>query len=216
VYREPARAADLVERALKRYRLGGEALREGLPDAPRASINYGAGGIAYALLRIAQRRQDARRLALADLWSQKAYALATSDDAFYSAALQIDRNSVGERSLFHSAAGLHCVRALVSAAQRDGVTANRALRAFVQHSLGPNDSVDRASRLDAVIGRGEPSARVLRADRDDPGIAGIRPGGHSCAGRRACHRGSWLSRVQHDRILGTLGGRWASRTAGAD
>ena len=153
VYREPARAADLVERALKRYRLGGEALREGLPDAPRASINYGAGGIAYALLRIAQRRQDARRLALADLWSQKAYALATSDDAFYSAALQIDRNSVGERSLFHSAAGLHCVRALVSAAQRDGVTANRALRAFVQHSLGPNDSVDRASRLDAVIGR---------------------------------------------------------------
>ena len=153
VYREPARAADLVERALKRYRLGGEALREGLPDAPRASINYGAGGIAYALLRIAQRRQDARRLALADLWSQRAYALATSDDAFYSAALQIDRNSVGERSLFHSAAGLHCVRALVSAAQRDGVTANRALRAFVQHSLGPNDSVDRASRLDAVIGR---------------------------------------------------------------
>jgi hypothetical protein len=152
-YREPSRAAGLPARALKRYEMGGEALRDGRLEPPRASIHYGAGGVAYALLRVAQRRQDGRSLALADLWSQKAYTLATADDAYYNAALQIDRTTVGERSLFHSAAGLHCVRALISAAQRDNATANRAMDAFVRHSLGPNEGVDRVSRLDAVVGK---------------------------------------------------------------
>ena len=152
--REQSQEAALLERALQRYRLGGEVLGDGRVEPPRASINYGAGGIAYALLRIAQRRDDPSLLALADLWSQKAYALAGSDDAFYNPGLEIERNTAGERSLFHSNAGLHCVRALVSAAQSDAGTANSAMRAFVEYSRGSNESIDRMSRLDAVLGKG--------------------------------------------------------------
>lgn len=152
-YRKPRLEADLLDRSLKRYALGGDVLRDGPPEAPRASINYGAAGISYALLRIAQRRGDPRLLALADLWSQKAQALAAAGDAFYNAKLQIELKTVGERSLFLSAAGLHCVRALVSAAQGDCATANLAMRAFVEHSRGPNDKIDPCLQLDAVMGK---------------------------------------------------------------
>jgi serine/threonine protein kinase len=143
---------DLLDRALERYALGGEALRDGLPQPPLASINYGAAGIAYALLRIAQRRLDPRLLAAADLWSQKAYALAPGDGAFYSAELQIERQTVGAISLFHSASGLHCVRALVSVAQGDAVNTNHALQAFVEHSKRPCTADEATAAID--VGRG--------------------------------------------------------------
>ncbi len=150
--RERAGEAELLERVLARHRLGGVALREGLPEAPVASVQYGAAGVAYALLRIAQQRSDPRLLAAADLWSHKSYGWATRPDAFYNAGLQIEPKTVGERSLFHSAAGLHCVRALVSAAQRDAATVNQALHAFVEHSRGPNEDLNGTSRIDAALG----------------------------------------------------------------
>jgi serine/threonine protein kinase len=207
-YREPSRVADLADRLLKRYELGGEALRDGRLEAPRATINHGAAGIAYTLLRIAQRRQDGRLLALADLWSQKAYALASADDAFYSDAQQIDRTTVGERSLFHSAAGLHCVRALVSAAQRDGATANRAVGAFVKHSLGPNHGVERASQLDAVVGEASlllGCSELIEAIPESPDfdLAAVRGRGDELAGEICKFIGS--STIEASEQLATLG-----------
>ncbi len=148
------RGADWVERALARYDVGGEASASGLCKAPRASINYGAGGIAYALLRISQRRGDPHLLAMADLWSQKAYALATREGAFYNAEFGIEPASVGEISLFHSPAGLHCVRALVSAAQGDTGSRHRAVQAFIEHAGRANPGLDRGAALDAVLGEG--------------------------------------------------------------
>ncbi len=45
-------------------------------------------------------------------------------------------------SLFHSPSGLHCVRALVSTAQGDVASANRAIQSFVAVSRGPCESPD--------------------------------------------------------------------------
>jgi hypothetical protein len=146
--------SELLATALERYGLGSAVLRDGPAEAPRASVNYGAAGIAYTLLRIAQRRGDPHVLALADLWSQKAYALAGSEGAFHNLKLEIGPKTVGERSLFHSASGLHCVRALVSAAQGDAGTANAALRSFIEDSRGPNVLLDRQLARDAVVGEG--------------------------------------------------------------
>jgi eukaryotic-like serine/threonine-protein kinase len=148
----PTPERDLLDRTLDRYGLGGQALREGLPQSPRASVNYGAAGIAYALLRVAQRRGDPRLLAAADLWSQKALALAEHTGAFYSPELQIERETVGEISLFHSASGLHCVRALVSAAQGDTASANTALSAFVEHTKRPCGSDQPWAQIDLALG----------------------------------------------------------------
>jgi hypothetical protein len=144
----------LLDRALDLYALAGEALRDGLPGTPRASVNYGAGGIAYALLRIAQRRGDPCLLAAADLWSQRAYALSAQEGAFYNTELEIERKTVGEISLFHSASGLHCVRALVSAAQGDAGAANRALHAFVEHTGRPYSSEEPSGAPDLTLGKG--------------------------------------------------------------
>jgi eukaryotic-like serine/threonine-protein kinase len=107
-----------------------------------ASINCGAGGIAYALYRIARRRGDRELLALADVWTQKAFALSSRKKAFYEPALQIVPHTVGRVSLFHSISGLHCVRALVSSEMGDISVANRAIHAFVRHSRGPCDNPD--------------------------------------------------------------------------
>lgn len=142
----------LLGESVRRYGLGGPALADGLPDAPFASINYGAAGIAYALLRMAQRRGDPRLLAAADLWSQCAYAQAQREGAFFNADLQIERATVGEISLFHSLSGLHCVRALASAAQGDVASANAALKAFVAHTTRPFGGAEPAGALDLALG----------------------------------------------------------------
>jgi eukaryotic-like serine/threonine-protein kinase len=177
---------ELLDRTLDRYRLRRPLLRDGLQEAPRASVNYGAGGIAYALLRVARRRSDGAFLALADLWIQKACAIAQRDDAFYNAELDIGPGTVGERSLFHSMAGLHCIRALVSAAQWDGATAGAAIRAFVEDSRGPNRAPGRAGQLDAVVGAGSlllGCAELLETvpDRPEFGLASVRERGQQLA-----------------------------------
>jgi eukaryotic-like serine/threonine-protein kinase len=191
--RSPGRAAatapiiDLLELALQRYALGGQALREGLAGSPLASISYGAAGIAYALLRIAQRRGDPQLLAAADLWSHKAFALAARDDAFYSAQLQIERATVGEVSLFHSVSGLHCVRALVSAAQGDAASANAAMGAFVEHAARPCGCDLPSAQIDLVSGRAGlllGCAELIESVPDLPAfdLAGLRVRGAQIAG----------------------------------
>lgn len=144
VHGERAYEKHLLERALRRYALDGDGLRDGLANAPVASVNYGAGGIAYAIYRMAQRRGDPELLALADVWIQKALALSSHERAFYNPELQIEPSTVGEVSLFHSTSGLHCVRALVSIAMGDAHGAKRAIEAFVAKSRGSCDTPDLA------------------------------------------------------------------------
>jgi serine/threonine protein kinase len=141
-HKERAREKDLLDRILRRYALGGDALRDGVANSPFASVNYGAAGIAYAICSIARRRGDPQLLALADVWAQKAFGLCSDEKAFYDADIQITRETVGEVSLFHSISGLHCVRALISIAMGDVGGANRAIQAFLARSLGPCDNPD--------------------------------------------------------------------------
>jgi len=136
-----ARENDLLERALRRYALGGDALRDGIA-APLVSVNYGAAGIAYALYRIARLRADPQLLALADVWVQRAYTLSSHAQAFYDPKIEITRETVGEVSLFHSTSGLHCIRALVSVAMGDGRGANHGIQTFLARSRGACDNPD--------------------------------------------------------------------------
>src|SRR5215210_7605815 len=57
----------LVARVLDRLRPDGALFREGFPEAPKLSINYGAAGAACTLYRIAMAREDAELLSRADL-----------------------------------------------------------------------------------------------------------------------------------------------------
>ncbi len=114
----------------------GPLLAAGLP-APTASANSGAAGIACALYRISMARSDPRLLSLADVWAEKAAASCGSEEAFYNPESKVSREAVGERSAYHTAPGVHAVRALIAhACGRSGVQAG-AVNDFLESARGP-------------------------------------------------------------------------------
>jgi serine/threonine protein kinase len=130
--RDPSRA--LVRDFFVRCAPGG-ATHRGLPaNPPYASINYGAAGIAYAMYKIAVAKDDAELLASADVWADRLTALSAHAEAFHTTAIDINEESVGNASLFHSPSGVHAVRALVAVASGQSTTAARAISEFLAAS----------------------------------------------------------------------------------
>jgi serine/threonine-protein kinase len=140
VARDPGRS--LRPDFLERCGMGGTVLRDRPLNPPFASVNYGAAGISYAMLRLALARDDAQLLATADVWAQKALVLSSREEAFHTTAIEINEKTVGHTSLFHSPSGVHAVRALVALASGDGANASRAVRDFVTASRVPCEFVD--------------------------------------------------------------------------
>jgi serine/threonine-protein kinase len=102
--------------------------------APSASVTYGAAGLAYGLMRLARTREDGELLALADLWSVRAGARARDKSAFYNAELEINPETVGRSSPYHTMSGVHWVRASVAQAINDAVGFNQACDDLVRAS----------------------------------------------------------------------------------
>jgi len=94
-------------------------------------VNYGAAGIAYGLYRLACVREDPPLLALADLWSTRATADLDNEDAFRNDILGIRRETVGDIALYHTASGVHCLRALIAQSMGDIVSCQDAINAFL-------------------------------------------------------------------------------------
>jgi serine/threonine-protein kinase len=116
--------------------LGG-ALAAGEIAPPRASVFLGAGGIACALYRMALQRDDARLLALADLWLTRAEGAAGAADAFLNPEMDLTAAVAGTVSPYHTASGLAAVRALVAHAQGDLHAARQAAARFARLGLEP-------------------------------------------------------------------------------
>jgi serine/threonine-protein kinase len=126
-----SRAAEaLLERVLERLEMEGSLFRDGLPEPPRASVTYGAAGIACALYRIALAREDAALLSLADLWAAKA-AREMGDEAFYRPESRLTPEHLGRVSPYHTASGVHAVRAMVAHALGDPGSRREAVAAFL-------------------------------------------------------------------------------------
>lgn len=115
-----------------------DALAARLP-APTASANYGAAGIAFGLLRLAQARQDPALFSLARAWSARADAARGDAEAFSSPALDITPQTVGEVSPYHTASGVFLVNAMMAAAAGDVERCQHAVDAFVDHSRPVRD-----------------------------------------------------------------------------
>jgi serine/threonine-protein kinase len=116
-------------------------------DAPTASFQNGAAGIAYTLLRIARARDDEQILAIADLWSNRAVqdVLSSSRQAFYSDSLELTPQSIGAASLYHGASGVYCVDALVAHSRGDTIALQRAVNAFIAASDVDSSQTDVAN-----------------------------------------------------------------------
>jgi eukaryotic-like serine/threonine-protein kinase len=164
-------AAELLAEVLARVRPGGRLWESGLPEAPFASVQLGAAGVALALYRIALAREDAELLSQADLWLARAASAEdgagpAADPAFYNPRLDITLETVGRASLLHAAPGVRCTAALIANALDDRAGAARATAAFVAAARQPCPSPDLAFGrsglllggallLDALAGAGD-------------------------------------------------------------
>ena len=109
-------------------------LAQGLRHAPTASVNLGAGGIAYGLYRIACVRGDAGLLSTADLWLARGMQDLHRPHAWSNTEVGITPQVVGRVSPYHCGAGLHCVEALLSQARGDLHGQAAAIESFVRAS----------------------------------------------------------------------------------
>ncbi len=185
--RRPGPAAELLAEVLARVRPGGRLWESGLPEAPFASVQLGAAGVALALYRMALAREDAELLSQADLWAARAASAedgdgAAADPAFYNTRLDITPETVGRASLLHTAPGVRCTAALIANALDDRAGAARATAAFVAAARQPCPSPDLALGrsglllggallLDALAGAGGADAGAV-AEVEVEAVAG--------------------------------------------
>ncbi|MDM0028342.1 lanthionine synthetase LanC family protein [Variovorax saccharolyticus] len=116
----PLRRDAMLDGLIARSSIGAELIAQGM-DPPTASVNFGAAGLAFTLLKIAQQRRDGSLLAAADVWSESALRDLNSSGttAFTAPDLDMSSERLGTLSLYHAAPGVLCVAALVANAQAD-------------------------------------------------------------------------------------------------
>jgi hypothetical protein len=160
---EAGSAEALLARVLGRLAPDGPLLRDGLPTPPRASVSHGAAGIACGLHRIALAREDAALLRTADLWAARA-AAETGEGAFHRPGSGLVPETIGRVSPYHTASGIHAVRAMIARAAGDFASLRRELSAFAALAGGscptPDLTLGRSGSLLA--------AALLRELLDEP------------------------------------------------
>jgi serine/threonine-protein kinase len=134
----------VLERSLARVGYAGQILHSGLTTAPKASLTYGAAGIAYALYRIACGRQDANLLSLADVWCRRALSDPENNESYYNAEIDITPDIIGSIAPYHTLSGIYAVEALVSHAMCNVTSQGTALEGFMTASQKPCDNLDLA------------------------------------------------------------------------
>ncbi len=117
-------------------------LADGELEAPTASINLGAAGLAYGALRIAAARDDPSLLAVAERWAAKAALAAEAPSGFENPKLEITPEKYGRSSLYHSAVGVHCVGALVARARGDELLQRVEIEQLAESIRGPQAELD--------------------------------------------------------------------------
>jgi len=140
-------AVALLETALRTFARGGEMFESRYTTPPKASINYGTAGAAAGLLRIAETRNDAALLFLADVWRSRAVSQIGIDGAYYEPSRDLSRETLGEVTPYHTEAGIHAVAAMIAAAMGDDGARHRAANAFLRASRLP------CAELDLTLGR---------------------------------------------------------------
>jgi hypothetical protein len=138
---------------LAELRAGRRGPGRGTERGPAASVNYGAAGIAAALLGIAGARADAELLSLADAWCTRAEALSGRADAFANPELELTGETLGEAAPLHARSGVASVRAAVARALGDDAMHAAAVGEFIEASVKGHKGYDLTlGRAGTVLG----------------------------------------------------------------
>lgn len=111
-------------------------------EPPRASVNLGAAGIAYGMLRMATARDDERLLALADLWSVKALASLGTNEAFANEELEITPKDFGTTGIHHSPTGVYVTDASIANARGDPMARSAAIQGILELCANAGPELD--------------------------------------------------------------------------
>ncbi|MDE3178514.1 MAG: protein kinase [Acidobacteriota bacterium] len=136
-------AEKMLAGMLGRLDLAEPLFAQGLRVAPKVSVTYGSGGVAYGLYRIACAREDARLLAMADLWATRAARDISLSDAFYCKDIDITPEVVGRVSPYHTESGVRLAQALIGRAMVDVVSQQMAVDSFIASvTAAPCENLD--------------------------------------------------------------------------
>jgi eukaryotic-like serine/threonine-protein kinase len=124
-------AEDMLQRMLARLDQRGSLFESGLKTGPRVSVTFGSAGVAYGLYRIAFAREDARLLALSDLWAARALRDSSLKDAFYCPEIGVTPEVVGNVSPYHTMSGVYVVQGLIAHAMGDELSQAMAVKRFL-------------------------------------------------------------------------------------
>jgi serine/threonine protein kinase len=141
-------AQDMLQRILARVDQGGSLFESGLKAGPRVSVTFGSAGVAFGLYRIACAREDARLLALADLWAARASRDSSLEDAFYCPEIGVTPEVVGNVSPYHTESGVHVVQGLIAQAMGDALSQELAVKRFLTTVAAAS-----SENLDLVLGQ---------------------------------------------------------------
>jgi serine/threonine-protein kinase len=156
---------ELLDAILREVSWDGSVFRRGLINAPVASVNFGSAGLGFMLYRLALLRNDADLLALAGVWATRACNSIGRRSAYYSPRMGLTRDVIGPVSLYHTASGIHLVRALIARAMGDLVSMRESARAFVRAAARRSDLADLTlGRSGLLLG----SALLLEAMPEHP------------------------------------------------
>ena len=136
------RARLLLGTVLERVGRNGSLLQTGGLEPPRASVTYGAAGIAYALYRLAFLQDDPSLLTLADIWLAEARRACHDKHAWINEAIGVTRERIGKISPYHCMAGVHLVEALIGHAMGNPPLQHLAVEGFVAASGDICDNLD--------------------------------------------------------------------------
>lgn len=119
-----------------------EIFGNGLHSGPTCSINGGAGGIAYALLRLSYVNDHPDFLAQSELWLQKAISLQKSHDAFGNPKHEEQRQMVGPTSIHHTEVGLQWLSCLLAFVKNQKEAAHHQCESFFSAILEESEALD--------------------------------------------------------------------------
>ncbi|NYJ74883.1 lanthionine synthetase LanC family protein [Allobranchiibius huperziae] len=168
-------SGDLLASHLADFRAQATALDPAtnpIATAPTCSVNYGAAGVAYALIHVARAQSEPELLEAATWWLDVAQHDQGRPDAFYADGLE--PGMIGRISPFHTGSGLAVVGARLSHATGDVQGHRRWLATYrdrIRHpTRNPDSTLGRSSVVlgacQALIGA-DPTWPEVRQLEDD-------------------------------------------------